>query len=286
MGGRGRWGVLTGYALPVHLAVNFLSATSLIQAYGVIGVIAIIFAETGLLIGFFMPGDSLLFTAGVLTVPALAKGYHLSLLALAIGTPVAAILGAQLGHYIGAKAGPRLFSQQKSRFFRQEYLRRAEYHFERYGEGKAVVLARFIPIIRTFLNPVAGALGMPARRFLIWNVIGGVIWTEAVLLVGHFLGQQLGKSFSIDKYILPVVAVIVVLSLIPVALEIRKIRKGGRGDGDRGSGGHAGGGGDARRGRESGGQAGKDGRPRGGGRPTGRGGSHRVGASRLRDDGA
>jgi membrane-associated protein len=258
IGGCGWEHSFTGYALPVHLAVNLLSATSLIQAFGMAGVIAIIFAETGLLIGFFLPGDSLLFTAGVLTVPALAKGYHLSLPVLAIATPVAAILGAQLGHYIGAKAGPRLFSpQQQSRFFRQEYLHRAEHHFERYGEGKAVVLARFIPIIRTFLNPVAGALGMPARRFLLWNVTGGVIWTEAVLLVGHFLGQQLGKSFSIDKYILPVVAVIVILSLIPVALEIRKVR----GQSRTGPGGGT-----------------SDGR-----RPARRPGSHRVGA-RLEDN--
>jgi membrane-associated protein len=211
----------------VHLAVNFLSATSMIQAFGTIGILAIIFAETGLLIGFFMPGDSLLFTAGVLTVPALAKGYHLSLAVLLIGTPIAAVLGAQLGHYIGAKAGPRLFSQSGSRFLRQEYLHRAEHHFQRYGEGKAVVIARFIPIIRTFLNPVAGALGMPARRFLLWNVIGGLFWTEAVLLVGHFLGQQLGVAFNIDKYILPIVLVIIVLSLIPVALEIWKVRKAG-----------------------------------------------------------
>ena len=254
MGGCGWESAASGYALPVHLAVNILSATSVIQAFGIIGILAIIFAETGLFIGFFLPGDSLLFTAGVLTVPALAKGYHLSLPVLLIGAPLAAILGAQLGHYIGAKAGPRLFAREDSKVFRHEYLERAEHHFERYGEGKAVVIARFIPIIRTFLNPVAGALGMPARRFLLWNVIGGVIWTEAVLLVGHFLGQQLGAAFSIDKYIVPIVLLIVVLSLIPVALEIRKVRKSRR-DRDGGNG------------------------PRGG---SG-GGSHRVGASRLRD---
>jgi membrane-associated protein len=212
----------------VPLAVNFLSATSLIQAFGTIGILAIIFAETGLLIGFFMPGDTLLFSAGVLTVPALASGYYLSLPALLIGAPIAAIAGAQLGHYIGVQAGPRLFSKPNSRFFRAEYLQRAEQHFQRYGEGKAVVIARFIPIIRTFLNPVAGALGMPARRFLLWNVIGGVLWTETVLLIGHFLGQQLGKAFNIDKYILPIVVVIALVSLIPVVLEMRKIRSENR----------------------------------------------------------
>lgn len=210
------------------LAVDFLSATSLIQAFGTIGVLAIIFAETGLLIGFFLPGDSLLFTAGVLTVPALARGHELPLAALLAGAPVAAILGAQLGYYLGAKAGPKLFSQPRSRFFRREYLQRAEHHFQRYGEGRAVLIARFIPIVRTFLNPVAGALGMPARTFLLWNMIGGLLWTEALLLGGHFLGRKLGAAFSIDTYILPIVAVIVVLSLIPVAVEIRKVRKGRR----------------------------------------------------------
>lgn len=211
----------------MRLAVDLLSATSLIQAFGTTGVLVVIFAETGLLIGFFMPGDSLLFTAGVLTVPALASGHQLSLTALLIGTPAAAILGAQLGHYLGARAGPRLFSQPKSRFFRREYLLRAEHHFQRYGEGRAVVIARFVPVIRTFLNPVAGALGMPARRFLLWNAVGGLAWTEALLLAGHFLGRQLGPAFSIDRYLVPIVAGIVVVSLIPVMLEIRRVRKGG-----------------------------------------------------------
>jgi membrane-associated protein len=242
----------------VHLAVNFLSATSVIKTFGTLGIIAIIFAETGLLIGFFLPGDSLLFTAGVLTVPAFARGYNLSLVALVIGTPIAAVLGAQVGHFIGAKTGPRLFSQQRSRFFRREYLERAEHHLHRYGEGKATVLARFIPIVRTFLNPVAGALEVPARRFLVWNVIGGVVWTEVVLLVGHFLGQQLGKTFSIDKYIIPVIAVIVLLSFIPIVLEIRKVRR------------------EARAGNAPGAGAGGGGQGRPGGNQDRPGGAHRV----------
>jgi membrane-associated protein len=104
-------------------------------------------------------------------------------------------------------------------------LDRAEHHLHRYGEGKAIVLARFIPIIRTVLNPVAGALEVPARRFLVWNVIGGVIWTEVVLLTGHFLGQQLGQTFNIDKYIIPAVVLIVLLSFIPILLELRKVRR-------------------------------------------------------------
>lgn len=200
---------------------------SLIQTFGIIGVLAVLFAETGLLIGFFLPGDSLLFVAGALTVPALARGHPLPLTALAIGAPAAAILGAQLGHWLGAKAGPKLFAPGRSRVFREEYLHRAEHHFRRYGPGRAVVIARFIPVIRTFMNPVAGALGMPARRFLLWNLTGGVLWTEALLFTGHFLGSRLGASFNIGAYLLPAVAVIVVLSLIPVAIELRKLHKAG-----------------------------------------------------------
>jgi membrane-associated protein len=206
----------------VDLAVNLLSASSLIQAAGTAGVLVMIFAETGLLVGFFLPGDSLLFVAGVLTV---TKSYHLSLPVLLAATPVAAILGAQVGYLIGVKIGKPLFARPDSRLFRAEYVRRAEHYLTRFGPAKAVLLARFIPIVRTFLNPLAGVLGMPALRFLAWNVIGGLLWTEAMLLTGHFLGRRLGAAFPIDRYLLPVVGVIVVISLVPVVREIIKIRR-------------------------------------------------------------
>jgi membrane-associated protein len=209
----------------VHLALNLLDPKSLLHDFGTAGVIAIIFAETGLLIGFFMPGDSLLFTAGLFTAPALAKGYNLSLPLLLVLTPIAAIAGAQLGHYLGAKAGAPLFERPDSKVFRKEFVDRAEYYFERFGAPKAVILARFVPIVRTFLNPVAGVLGMRARQFFLWNVIGGLAWTEAILLIGHFLGQRLGATFPIDRYLIPTVIVIVILSLIPVIREVIKMRR-------------------------------------------------------------
>jgi membrane-associated protein len=199
------------------LAVNPLDPASLIAAFGLLGVLLALFAETGLLVGFFLPGDTLLFSAGFL-----ASQGKLSFPALLILAPIFAIAGAQVGYHLGAKAGPALFERPNSRLFRQERLHKAEHYFERFGPARAVVLARFVPVVRTFLNPVAGVLQMPARRFLLWNVVGGLLWTEGVLVLGYFLGK---KVPSIDKYILPVVALAVLGSLVPVAYEVLRSRK-------------------------------------------------------------
>jgi membrane-associated protein len=210
-------------------ALNPLDAKSMIQTFGLAGVLVILFAETGLLIGFFLPGDSLLFLAGVAASPVAADivGVKLSLPALLIGAPVCAIAGAQLGHLLGARYGRRLFARPNSRLFRTEYVERAEYYFARYGPAKATVLARFVPIVRTFLNPVAGVLHMPARRFLLWNVVGGLLWTDAIVLAGYLPARKLRDTIgaaNIDKYLLPVVALIVVLSLIPIFVEVVRAR--------------------------------------------------------------
>lgn len=202
--------------------LNLLDAKFWIETFGAVGILAIIFAETGLMVGFFLPGDSLLFTAGFFTTTATASIAQLSLPLLLVGAPVCAILGAQVGHFIGMKAGPKLFARPDSRLFKREYIEKAEYYFEKFGPAKAVLLARFIPIVRTFLNPLAGTLGMPAGKFLLWNVIGGVLWSDGVVLVGHFLGSVIP---GVDKYLLPAIFVIVVLSLIPVVREVMKARK-------------------------------------------------------------
>jgi membrane-associated protein len=214
----------------VVLGLNPLDARSLIQAFGLLGVLAILFAETGLLIGFFLPGDSLLFLAGIAASPVAAEivGVQLSLPALLVGAPLCAIAGAQLGHLLGARYGRRLFHRPNARLFKTEYVERAEHYFTRYGPGKATVLARFVPIVRTFLNPVAGMLHMPARRFLLWNIIGGLAWTEAILLAGYLPARTLRDTIgatNIDKYLLPVVAVIVLLSLIPIGVEVLRARR-------------------------------------------------------------
>lgn len=201
----------------VHLALNPLDSRSLIETLGLLGVLAVVFAETGLLVGFFLPGDSLLFTAGLL-----ASQGRLSLAGLLVGTPLAAVLGAQVGYLIGRGTGERLFARPDSRFFRAEYVDRARHHLDRFGDAKAIVLARFVPIVRTVLNPLAGVLRLPARTFLLWNTVGGVLWAVGVTLAGYALGSRVP---SIDRYLLPVVALIVAVSLVPVVLEVRRARR-------------------------------------------------------------
>ncbi len=217
-------------ALTEQLAINPTNPKELIQAFGLVGVWVILFAETGLLIGFFLPGDSLLFLAGVAASPVANAivGTELSLVGLLIGAPICAIVGAQLGHWLGAKYGRRMFDRPNSRFFKQEYVDKAEYYFAKFGPAKAVVLARFIPIVRTFLNPVAGMLGMPARTFFLWNVIGGILWTDGIILAGWALARQIIKVIppeKIDRYLLPVVVLIIIISAMPIFIEIFRERR-------------------------------------------------------------
>jgi membrane-associated protein len=222
----GRENELLGYARPVELAVNFLDPQSLITTFGALGILAIVFAETGLLIGFFLPGDTLLFTAGLFTTARAAHDVGVAPLSLALlltAAPVCAIAGAQFGHYLGARYGRRLFERPNSRLFRHEHVEKAEYYFNKFGPARAVVLARFIPIVRTFLNPLAGMLEMSARRFLVWNAVGAILWTESIILVGHFLGSRVS---GIDKYVLPVVALAVLASIVPVVREMLRGRRG------------------------------------------------------------
>jgi membrane-associated protein len=218
-------------ALAESLALNPMDPKDLLQTFGLFGVWAILFAETGLLVGFFFPGDSLLFLAGVAASPVadsiFGDGTRISLTGLLIGAPLCAILGAQLGHLLGARYGRKMFEKPDSRLFKREYVEKAEYYFEKFGPAKAVVLARFIPIVRTFMNPVAGTLGMPARKFLLWNIVGAVLWTDGILLAGYLLAQQIYDTIGdkIDHYILPVVAVIVLISVLPILIEMLRERK-------------------------------------------------------------
>ncbi|MBO3745885.1 DedA family protein [Streptosporangiaceae bacterium NEAU-GS5] len=203
---------------------------TILGAFATVGVLAIIFAETGLLIGFFLPGDSLLVAAGIFSSAAAAQGLGiapLSLPVLLIATPLCAIAGAQLGHFLGARFGRKMFDKPDSRLFKREHVDRAELFFDKFGPVKAVVLARFVPIVRTFMNPIAGILEMPPRKFLVWNAVGGVVWVESMLLLGHYLGGKVDPK-QIDKYILPGVFVIVLISLIPVFVEIVNSRRRAR----------------------------------------------------------
>lgn len=212
-------------------SLNPLDPKDLIGTFGMVGVWVILFAETGLLIGFFLPGDSLLFLAGVAAsgVGERLVGESLSLTGLLIGAPICAIAGAQLGHFLGARYGRRMFDRPDSRLFKKEYVEKAEYYFNRFGPAKAVILARFIPVVRTFLNPVAGILEMPARTFFIWNVIGAILWTDGIIIAGYLLGDQIPAK-AIDKYLLPVVLLIILISISPILIEILRNRRKDRED--------------------------------------------------------
>ena len=206
-------------------AVNFLSPNSLISTFGVAGVLAIIFVELAVIVGFFLPGDSLLFIAGVACSTAGDKlvGTHMNLAALLIATPIVAIVGSQIGHFTGAKLGRRLFDRPDSRFFKRKYSVRAEFYFNKYGGPKAVVVSRFIVGVRTFVNPLAGMLDMSARSFFLWSALGNVFWVELMLVLGYELGDKV--KGNIDNVILPIALAVAVLTLLPLAWEMLKERK-------------------------------------------------------------
>jgi membrane-associated protein len=205
---------------------TLFDAKSIVADLGLIGILAILFAETGLLIGLAFPGDSLLFIAGLAasgSAAALLDGVQLSPLALFIGAPIAAITGSQIGHFIGAKYGRKLFDRKEGRFFTQARVASTEKWLLKYGIGKAIILARFVPFIRTLINPMCGVIGIPARKFFIWNVIGAIIWTDGVIALGYVLGNKL--EGSVDKYLLPIIGLIVLASLAPIVMEvIREMR--------------------------------------------------------------
>lgn len=179
---------------------------------------AIIFAETGLLIGFFLPGDSLLFIAGFLCSPA--GGEILPIVWVNLILMAAAIVGDTVGYWIGYKAGPAIFNRPQSRFFRRDYLLRAHAFYEKHG-GKTIVLARFIPIIRTFAPVVAGAGAMEYRRFLFFNVFGGIGWIASMSLLGYFLGQLPWIQRNLEKAVL----VVILLSISPIVIHWWKARR-------------------------------------------------------------
>ena len=199
------------------LALNVLDPTSLLAALGTLGVFVVLFAETGLLVGFFLPGDSLLFAAGLFCA---ADRFHLSLPVVLVAAAAGALLGAQVGYLIGRRAGPGLLDRPDRPRLQQGVVRTRE-ALEKYGTAKAIVLARFIPVVRTVLNPLAGTVGVPVRTFTLWQVIGGLVWSLGVTLAGYGLGSRIP---NIDRYLLPIVGVIIVVSLIPVALELRRGR--------------------------------------------------------------
>lgn len=202
--------------------MNPLDASSIITATGLLGIFVVLVAETGLLVGFFLPGDSLLFTAGLL---AASQGpAQLPLGPLLAVAAAGALIGAQLGYVIGKRLGTRLLARTTRPALHRGVARSKE-AIDRYGPAKAIVLARFIPIVRTVMNPMAGVLKVPARTFTIAQVMGGVVWTTGIILAGYWLGNRIP---GIDTYLLPIIAVIIAVSLIPVVLEFRRMRRTAR----------------------------------------------------------
>jgi membrane-associated protein len=205
--------------------MNPLDAHDIVTTLGTIGVLAALFIETGLLIGLMLPGDSLLFVAGVAASGTARElfGDQLSYTQLLIWAPIAATAGSQCGHWLGQKYGRPFFDKPDSRFFNQERVHQTERWLMKYGLGKALILSHFIPFVRTLLNPLCGIVGIPAKKFFVWNLIGSYIWTIGLISAGFLLGERL--QGSVDKYLLPIVAVIIAASLLPIALELIKERK-------------------------------------------------------------
>ena len=213
-------------ALNPAITLNPLNSTSLLASLGALGIFLVLFAETGLLVGFFLPGDSLLFTAGLLCTTGATHKTHLSLPVVLLAAVGGALLGAETGFFIGRKAGKPMLDRSRSRFLRRG-AERSEAILARYGFGKAIVLARFVPVVRTVLNPMAGALDLPVRTFTIWQSVGGVIWSVGLTMLGYALGSTIS---NVDAYLLPIIGLIVLISLLPITIElIRAKARSGRG---------------------------------------------------------
>jgi membrane-associated protein len=187
----------------------------LIQTVGLLGLIAVVFAETGLMVGFFLPGDSLLVTAGLFA----AKG-DFNIVWLNVCLMLAAIVGDATGYWIGYRTGKALYSRPNSLLFRREHLIKTHEFYERHG-GKTIVIARFMPIFRTFAPVVAGAAEMTYRQFAVYNIAGGIAWVSSMTLTGYFLGQAIP---DLEKHLHIVVAVVIFLSLLPALIAWLRVK--------------------------------------------------------------
>ncbi len=205
----------------LRLGFHYLrDVEGLIRAGGLVAICAIVFAETGLFVGFFLPGDSLLVTAGIL-----AAAGHLNLALLLLLVPLCAVTGNQTGYLIGRKAGQALYKRGDSFFFRKQHLQKAHDFYEKYG-AKTIVIAQFVPIVRTFAPAVAGAARMTYRRFVTYNILGAILWIFTMIPGGYFLGRSVP---NINQHLHIVIAIVVFLSILPAILEfLRNRRRAGK----------------------------------------------------------
>jgi membrane-associated protein len=199
---------------------GLLDPQHLITTFGLLGLLAIVFAECGLLIGFFLPGDSLLFVAGLVAAGGIPGLGFVPLWVLLVLIPLAAIAGNLVGYWIGFRAGPAIFNKPESRLFRAEYVEKAHAFFEKYG-ARTIVLARFVPIVRTFATVMAGASRMNFRVYALYTVIGGILWGAGVTALGFWLGQVSWIADNIEL----IAILIVVVSVVPMAIELLRARR-------------------------------------------------------------
>jgi membrane-associated protein len=200
----------------IELFHRVYDVEGIIRWGGLLMLVGIVFAETGLMFGFFLPGDSLLVTAGVF-----AAAGHLDIWTLLGAVTLAAVVGDQLGYYIGHKTGPRIFRREDSLLFKRAHLLRAQQFYEKHG-GKTIILARFMPIVRTFAPVVAGVGSMEYRRFVAFNVVGGFLWVWSMSLLGYSLGRVVP---DVDRYIHVIIVVVVLLSILPGIVEFARSRR-------------------------------------------------------------
>jgi len=196
--------------------MHFFQIIPLIETIGLIGIFCFIFAESGLFFGFFLPGDSLLFTAGIL-----ASAGHFNIWLLFFGSFICAFLGDSFGYFFGKKVGPKIFSKPSSFFWNKNNLDKTSKFFEKYG-NKTITLARFVPVVRTFTPIMAGVGKMRYRIFLFWNILGGLLWTAIMTFAGYFLGSSIK---NIDHFILPIIFVIIIISILPIFIQFIKAKE-------------------------------------------------------------
>ena len=211
--------------------LEYLSPEWIVGTLGVIGVFTVLFVEMGLLVGLVLPGDSMLFLAGVAAsgTADTAIGVQLPIEILLIGAPISTFLGSQVGYYIGWKFGPKVFNRPEGKYFNQKRVDQTQRWLLRYGVGKALFLSRFIPIVRTLINPMCGVARIDLRKFVLANAFSSVTWGAGFIAIGFFVGERLAGSF--ERYLLPTTLLIVFLSMLPVFLELFRAYRERRGGG-------------------------------------------------------
>jgi membrane-associated protein len=205
--------------------LEYLSPEWIVGTLGVIGVFTVLFVEMGLLVGLVLPGDSMLFLAGVAASGAAAAtiGVQLPFTVLLVGAPISTFLGSQLGYLIGWKLGPRVFNKVDSRFLTQQRVDQTQKWLLRYGVGKALFLSRFIPVVRTIINPMCGVARISPSKFLLANSITSIVWAAGFITLGYVVGQRIESS--LDMFLLPVTLAIFILSLSPIFIELIRHRR-------------------------------------------------------------